>query len=154
MTDSALRVARSFVDAVAWGEHDVVWDLLSSGGRETVLRVASGRGMDRDLAADLGAGRASSADRSRFLIDLVNGLRTDLGDLDLDDVAYERGAVVPVGPEASSLDEGPVEFVTVVHPPAAGLDLLGGPSLPIATIELRRPDDRWLVARIVPISTR
>ena len=38
---SAVETAQAFVDAVVWGEHQKVWDLMGIEARTTVLKVAS-----------------------------------------------------------------------------------------------------------------
>ncbi len=90
-----LETARAFVDAVVWGEHQKVWDLLGIEARTTVLKVASNRGMDEALVARLRDGTASPAERDEFLADLVNGLRADLAGNDLDALEYEEDPQPP-----------------------------------------------------------
>jgi hypothetical protein len=78
----------AFVEAVVWGEHELVWDLLSPTGRLTVLQVAAEAGLDAAVAARLREGTAATAERGRFLIELVRGLRVDLHEVDPDRVRY------------------------------------------------------------------
>ncbi len=137
--DDALATARTFVDAVAWGEHHVVWDLLAEEARETVLRVAATRGMDQALALRLREGTAGSEERDEFLADLVNGLRADLAGNDLDALEYMADDH-PAGPGRARV----VMMMTLPEPLAAG----GG--LPIGTVELVADGGRWQVERIIP----
>ncbi len=137
--DDALRTAETFVNAVAWGEHHVVWDLLADDGRETVLRVAATRGMDQELAVRLRDGTAAGEERDEFLADLVNGLRADLAGNDLDSLEYVADTE-PAGPGRARV----VMLVGLPEPLAAG----GG--LPIGTVELAHDGSRWRVERIVP----
>ncbi len=134
-----LGTAETFVNAVAWGEHHVVWELLADEGRETVLRVAATRGMDQALATRLRDGTAAGAERDEFLADLVNGLRADLAGNDLDDVEYV------VDPEPAR--PGRARVTMLVHLP--GLLATGG-ALPIGSVELVDDGGRWRVERIVP----
>ena len=141
--DPAVDTARRFVDAVAWGEHLVVWELLAPQGRETVLKVALARGMTEELADQLRQGTASEAQRDEFLADLVNGLRADLSGPDLDDLDYELdSAPLPPG-------HARVKILARMH------EILGG-TLPAATAHLTRADDsaEWRVERLVPQATR
>ncbi len=82
--DGPATRARAFLEAVVWGRHTEVWDLLSSGGREAVLRVAVVNGLDRVVAGRLRDGLADPADRQIFLGRLLEGLRRDLRSVELD----------------------------------------------------------------------
>ncbi len=139
---SALETAREFVDAVVWGEHLKVWDLMGLEARTTVLKVASDRGMDEALVARLRDGTASSAEREEFLADLINGLRADLAGNDLDALEYEE-------------DDTPQEpgraRVVITVPVAVGF----GGNLPVGSVELATESStsgeaEWRVQRLVP----
>ena len=102
----------------------------------------------------IATGTADSADSARFLVDLVNGLRADLGDTDLDGVDFEDGAVVPVPdrPTDDDVNASPDRtYVTVVDPPPAALVERGAESLPTAVLELERDPGGWRVVRVVPV---
>lgn len=129
--------ARVFVQAVAWGEHHRVWEMLSTEGRRAVLRVATARGMPEALAARLRDGTADDADRDQFLGDLVNGLRADLQGTDVDALDFEVN---------DGLEPGAARVVLVVPVP----NPLLGAGLPAASIELRFEDGGWHVDRMVP----
>lgn len=137
-----VAVARRFLNAIAWGEHRTLWDMLDREGRTTVLRVATRRGMDEALAARLRDGVADATEGETFLADLVNGLRADFARTDLDDLEFDT-------------EPGPQEpgraRVLLVSPVAA---TLGVPGLPVGSVELVEDGDSWLVARIVPRTTR
>lgn len=139
---SALGTAKEFVDAVVWGEHLKVWDLMGLEARTTVLKVASDRGMDEALVARLRDGTASDAEREEFLADLINGLRADLAGNDLDALEYEE-------------DDTPQEpgraRVVVTVPVAVGF----GGNLPVGSVELAieastSGEAEWRVQRLVP----
>ncbi|HEX2275141.1 MAG TPA: hypothetical protein VHG90_14835 [Acidimicrobiales bacterium] len=135
------ETARAFVDAVIWGDHKLVWDLLGIEGRTTVLRIAGDRGMDDALVARLRDGTAADAERDEFLADLVNGLRADLAGNDLDALEYE-------------LDTAPHEpgrARVVVHSPLP--PALGG-TLPAASVELSSEAGEWRVERLVPLTSQ
>ena len=139
---SALEIARGFVDAVVWGEHLKVWDLMGLEARTTVLKVASDRGMDEALVARLRDGTASDAEREEFLADLINGLRADLAGNDLDALEYE---------EDDSPQEPGRARVVVTVPVAVGF----GGNLPVASVELATEastngEAEWRVQRLVP----
>jgi hypothetical protein len=135
--DGATDTARAFIDAIAWGEHRRVWELLGPDGRRTVLRVAVRNGMDEALAARLRDGTASSGETEEFLGELMAGLRADLAGNELDtlefgiDDAYE-------GEMARVLLTAPV-------PP-----LLGPVGLPVGSVELVQHDGEWRVERLTP----
>jgi hypothetical protein len=129
--------ARAFVDAIAWGEHRRVWELLGREGRRTVLRVAVGRGMDEALSARLRDGTASPSETDAFLADLVNGLRADLAGTDLDTVEYHQDEV--------AAEQGATWVILTSPLPAA----LGG-EVPVGTMELVQESDAWRVTRLSP----
>lgn len=136
--DQPTGVASRFIDAIAWGEHHTVWDLLSPQARRTVLRLATDRGMDEGLAARLRDGTASRSEREVFLADLVNGLRADLIGTDVDNLVF--------------LDDPDPEpgrarvILTVPFPP----ELEQGEGVPVGSVELIDDGDGWLVERLVP----
>ena len=141
--DSAMapaQTARAFVDAVVWGEHNRVWELLGLEGRTTVLKVAASRGMDEVLVARLRDGTASGPEREEFLTDLVNGLRADLAGNDLDALEYELDTA-PVEPGRSRV---------VIQAPLN--PILGG-FLPAASVELSNDAGQWKVERLVPLTS-
>lgn len=138
-----VETARSFIDAVVWGEHHKVWDMLGSEGRAVVLRVATSQGMDEALAARLRDGTAAGAEREEFLRDLVNGLRADLSGIDVDHLEYEL--------DETPSEPGRARVVALVPTPVP--ELLGG-GLPVATIELSADGGGWRVERIVPRTTK
>ena len=132
--------ARAFVDAVIWGDHKLVWELLGLEGRTTVLRIAGERGMDEALVARLRDGMAADAERDEFLGDLVNGLRADLAGNDLDALEYELDTT-PAEPGRSR-----VVIQAPLHP------FLGG-FLPAASVELSNDAGEWKVERLVPLTS-
>jgi hypothetical protein len=139
--EAALKTAAEFLDAIVWGEHNVVWRLIGSEGRAEVLEVATKRGMDEGLAARLRADTASPAETNEFLADLVNGLRSELAGNDLDHVTYELD-------EAESDEQKAVVKLHVpLHP------LLGG-TLPIGTLFLVFEGGDWKVARLIPLTSK
>ena len=139
---SALDAAREFVDAVVWGEHRKVWELMGIEARTTVLKVASDRGMDEALVARLRDGTAADAERDEFLMDLIAGLRADLAGNDLDALEYEE--------DAEPLEAGRARVVISV-PVAIGF----GGNLPVGSVELAEEsstngESEWRVQRLVP----
>jgi hypothetical protein len=139
---SPLDVAREFVDAVVWGEHLKVWDLMGLEARTTVLKVASDRGMDEALVARLRDGTASDAEREEFLADLINGLRADLAGNDLDALEYEE--------DQTPQEPGRARIVVTV-PVAVGF----GGNLPVGSVELATEastsgEAEWRIQRLVP----
>jgi hypothetical protein len=131
------EATRAFVEAVIWGDHQAVWELLATEGRETVLRVAVNHGMDEAMADRLRDGTATSGERNEFLVDLVYGLRNDLHGNDLDSIEYELDPEPP-GP-------GQARVVLVSPMPAE----LGG-GLPVGSAELTQVGERWMVERLIP----
>jgi hypothetical protein len=145
-TPSALETARAFVDAIVWGEHLKIWELMGIEARTTVLKVAANRGMDEGLVARLRDGTASVAERDEFLADLLNGLRSDLSGNDLDALEYEEDAEPP---------EPGRSRVVVSVPVAVGF----GGNLPVGSVELATEPSttgaaEWRIERLVPQVTK
>lgn len=134
---AAVATSRSFVEAVAWGEHITVWELLAPEGRKAVLRIALERGMDDTLAMRLREGTESTIEREEFLADLVNGLRADLSGTDLDAVRYEL--------DGDSAEPGLARVIMNVELP----EILGS-AIPAGFIELSRHGEVWLVECLIP----
>ncbi len=142
MTETAPEQAKALVDAVAWGEHHKVWELLSEEGRRTVLRVGAARGMEEELAARLRDGTASAAEHDEFLADLVSGLRADLAGNDLDALEAEL--------DLESSEPGRARVVLVAPLPEA----LNLPGLPVASVDMTEEDGGWRVDRLLPRTTQ
>jgi hypothetical protein len=142
---SVVDVARSFVLAVAWGEHRTVWALLGVDARKAVLQVALTRGMDDVLAGRLRDATASPREYDEFLTDLVNGLRADLAGADLDSPVFQiiEGAA----------DDGHAAVVLATATPTE-LARHGIDNLPVATINLVFEGDEWKIARVDPRLSR
>lgn len=145
MSDGASpeEVAKAFVDAVAWGEHHTVWELLSAAGRKVVLRVGAMRGMDEDLAHRLQDGTAATAEREEFLTDLVNGLRADLVGNDLDNLVAEQ---------AGGDDAGPGRAMVLLVLPLPPVLAVAG--LPVAEVEMTQEAGQWRVDKLVPRTSK
>ncbi|CAN5672527.1 hypothetical protein BH24ACT2_BH24ACT2_11900 [soil metagenome] len=137
------EVAKVFVDAVAWGEHHTVWDLLSAAGRKVVLRVGAMRGMDQDLADRLGEGTAATAEREEFLTDLVSGLRADLTGNDLDSLVAEQFDAATATPGRAMV------MLVLPLPPALGIA-----GLPVAEVEMTEEAGQWRVDKLVPRTSK
>ena len=143
---SAVETAKDFVDAVVWGDHLKVWELMGLEARTTVLKVASNRGMDEALVARLRDGTASVAERDEFLADLVGGLRADLSGNDLDALEYEEDAEAPEPGRAR---------VVISVPVAVGF----GGNLPVGSVELATEpstngEAAWRIERMVPQASK
>ncbi|MDP8975077.1 MAG: hypothetical protein M3N28_01660 [Actinomycetota bacterium] len=132
-----VETTRMFVDAVVWGDHEAVWELLGAEGRDTVLKVAVSNGMDQAESDRIRDDSASAGERSRFLVELVYGLRNDLRGNDVDTLEYEL--------ESSSADPSHARVVLSARMPSE----LGG-GLPVGSAELSHDGERWRVERLVP----
>ena len=137
----ALKAAASFIDAVVWGEHHKVWELLGAQGRNEVLEVATKRGMDDALAGRLRSGTGGASETNEFLADLVNGLRGELAGNDLDNVSFE------LDPANSDSQRATVVMHVPLHPN------LGG-TLPIGTLELSNDGTGWRVERMIALTSK
>ncbi|MGQ0520271.1 MAG: hypothetical protein ACT4PX_03845 [Actinomycetota bacterium] len=133
----ATLAARTFIEAIAWGEHRKVWELLGPEGRKTVLRVAVRNGMDEALSARLRDGTAGASETEEFLAELLNGLRADLAGNDLDNLEYAED------PEFEG-DRVRVLLTAPVPP------LLGPVGLPVGSVELAEHEGAWQVERLTP----
>lgn len=90
---SPADVASRFVDAIAWGEHTVVWDLLSGVGRAIAVSVALANGLDRVVAARITDGVADPVELDEFLRQLLHGLRRDLRSVEVAEIRIDACVV-------------------------------------------------------------
>ena len=139
--EDAMPVAEDFIDAVVWGDHGKVWELIGSAGRAEVLDVATKRGMDEGLAARLAADNGSPSETREFLADLVNGLRSELAGNDMDNVTFE------VDEAESNPGRAAIKMFVPLH------KLLGG-TLPIGTVFLVPENAGWRVERLIPLTSK
>ena len=144
------EVAKAFVDAVAWGEHHRVWELLSTEGQTVVLRLGATRGMDQALAARLRDGTAATAEREEFLTDLVNGLRADLAGNDLDTLEVEPDVAAGSGGRPEGRGSRTAR-VLLVSPSPKVLQL---PGMPFASVELTEEGGAWRIDRLIPRTSK
>ena len=140
-TGDPVEVAREFVEAVTWGDHNKVWESFGLEARTAVLKVASNRGMDEALSARLRDDTASVAERDEFLADLVNGLRSDMAGNDLDSLTYE------LDPEPQDPGRARVVVNSPIPPPMGGF-------LPAASVELADEAGEWKIVRLLPQATK
>jgi hypothetical protein len=134
----ATLAARTFIEAIAWGEHRKVWELLGPEGRKTVLRVAVRNGMEEALSARLRDGTAGASETEEFLAELLNGLRADLAGNDLDNLEYAEDG------DFAGEDRVRVLLTAPVPP------LLGPVGLPVGSVELAEYEGTWQVERLTP----
>jgi hypothetical protein len=133
-------VADRFVQAIVWGEHVVVWAMLSEAGREHVLEAGGRRGLDPLQAQRIRQGTSPQDELDSFLTGLVHGLRVDFAAVPLDDVRSE----------APTVPEGAVALELALHCPAA----FGADSWAAGSILLSRSENTWLVDRVRPLVSR
>ena len=137
---SAASVADRFIQAIVWGEHVVVWDLLSEAGREYVLEAGARRGLDPLQAQRIRQGTSPQEEADAFLTGLVHGLRVDFAAVPLGDVRAEE----PTAPaDAESVE------VSLYCPATFGETAWAAGSL-----LLSRSDDTWRVDRVRPLVSR
>jgi len=138
--ENAASVADRFIQAIVWGEHVVVWDLLSEAGREHVLEAGARRGLDPLQAQRIRQGTSPQEESDAFLTGLVHGLRVDFAAVPLGDVRAED----PAPPE----DAQSVEVS--LHCPAA----FGEAAWAAGSLLLSCVDDTWRVDRVRPLVSR
>lgn len=97
---SAEAAAEALVHAVVWGEHTVIWGLLSAMGRNTALTVAQHNGMDRVVASRIRDGLADPVELDDFLRQLLGGIRRDLRSIELGDLRVDHVERSASGDEA------------------------------------------------------
>jgi len=137
VTEDVGSVVRRFLDAVLWGEHLVVWDLLSPAGREHVLAAGERRGLDPLQAQRIRLGTSPLEERDVFLSGLVHGLRVDFSLVPLEDVQPTADLV--------ERPDGTVE-VPLECPANFGADGWSAGTLVISPHE-----GTWLVDRVQPV---
>ncbi len=140
MTVHPAAIADRFIHAIVWGEHTVVWTMLSEVGREHVLEAGGRRGLDPVQAERIRQGTTQREELDAFLTDLVHGLRVDFAAVPIDDV---RAEVQPI-PEGAAVVE-----VGLLCPAT-----LGEGSWAAGSLHLSRIDDTWGVDRVHPLVSR
>jgi len=133
-------VADRFIQAIVWGEHVVVWAMLSEAGREHVLEAGGRRGLDPLQAQRIRQGTSPQDELDSFLTGLVHGLRVDFAAVPLDDVRAED----------PTISEGIDSLELALHCPAA----FGNDSWSAGSLLLSRSQDSWLVDRVRPLVSR
>lgn len=145
MEHPAVEVARKFLEAIVWGRHLTVWELLSSDGRDVVLEAGARRGLDAVQAARIRQGTSQREEQDAFLTGLLHGLRVDFSSVELEQVA-------PLS-EVIELADGVCEVV-LECPASFGS---GGWAAGSMVISERRTADgvsTWLVDRVNPLVSR
>lgn len=137
---TAASVADRFIQAIVWGEHVMVWDLLSEVGREHVLEAGARRGLDPLQAQRIRQGTSPRDESDAFLTGLVHGLRVDFAAVPLGDVRAE----VRTGPAGADSVE------VALQCPAA----FGEAAWAAGSLLLSRFDDTWRVDRVRPLVSR
>jgi hypothetical protein len=133
-------VADRFIQAIVWGEHVVVWGMLSEAGREYVLEAGGRRGLDPLQAQRIRQGTSQQDESDSFLAGLIHGLRVDFAAVPLEDV---RAEVPPIPEGAEALE------VALRCPATFGED-----SWAAGSILLAHADGVWLVDRVNPLVSR
>lgn len=137
MSEGPVRAAARFLDAIVWGEHLVVWEMLSPVGREVVLAAGERRGLDPLQAQRLRLGTSPIEERDAFLSGLVRGLRVDFSNVSLEEVRPAD--------EGVAQEDGSVE-VTLECPARFGPE-----GWAAGSVVLSRTGGEWLVDRVVPV---
>jgi len=133
----AVDVAQAFVDAIVWGEHSTIWELLSRTGRDRVLVAGSRGGLDSVMAERIRQGTSTAAEMDDFLSGLVRGLRVDLSAADLE--------LIEIASEVSPTGDGLVSLL--LHTPAP----FHQSPWCVGSIDLStKGHDEWLVDRLDP----
>lgn len=147
----AFEVARSFVDAIVWGEHLRVWELFAPEAREHVLGTASRRGLDAVAAERARQETWSRQEADAFLTALLHGLRVDLSGVDLDQIL--------VSEEPVRLEDGSLRF-DLQNPSSLPPTLTGGANWAAGAVVVRwvdgsaealttTPSAPWRVMRLI-----
>ena len=133
-------VADRFIQAIVWGEHVVVWSMLSESGREYVLEAGGRRGLDPLQAQRIRQGTSPQDELDSFLTGLVHGLRVDFAAVPLDDVRADASTVAD---ESTVIELG-------LHCPAA----FGEDAWAAGTLVMSRSEDSWRIDRVRPLVSR
>ncbi len=138
---SVEQAVRRFLDAVMWGEHLVVWEMLSPVGREFVLAAGERRGLDPMQAQRIRLSTSSAEERDTFLSGLVHGLRVDFSLVPLEDV--QPASIV-------ATQDGVVE-VLLECPASFGADGWAAGTLVLSHAAHTVSGGGWLVDRVQPV---
>lgn len=141
----AVEVARRFLEAIVWGRHLTVWELLSPDGKDVVLEAGARRGLDAVQAARIRQGTSEPDELDAFLTGLLHGLRVDFSSVELERVAPLH--------DVTELAAGRCQ-VTLECPASFGPEGWAAGSMVIS--EQRSTDGAatWLVDRVNPLVSR
>lgn len=140
MSEGAVAVAGEFLNAILWGEHVRVWEMLSPAGREHVLEAGSRRGLDPLQAQRIRLGTSPVVERDEFLTGLVHGLRVDFSSVSLKDVVPGGDPTVDSDGSCEVQLECPATF--------------GSGSWAAGSMILSLIDNAWRVDRVHPLVSR
>jgi len=138
-TDPA-SMADRFIQAIVWGEHVVVWAMLSGAGREHVLEAGGRRGLDPLQAQRIRQDASPQDELDSFLTGLVHGLRVDFAAVPLDDV---RATSPEIAADVDTIEVS-------LHCPAT----FGEGQWAAGSVVLSRSGDSWLVDLVNPLVSR
>ena len=136
---SPVEAANRFIQAIIWGEHLTVWEMLSRAGRDHVLEAGGRRGLDAVQAQRVRQGTSPREEMDLFLTGLLQGLRVDFSSVELDKVS----AVEPAEKDGN-------QAVVKLQCPAA----FGSEPWAAGTVLLTNVDSEWRVDRIHPLVSR
>jgi len=140
MTAEAITAASHFLEAILWGEHVRVWEMLSPSGREHVLEAGARRGLDPLQAQRIRLGTSPQSEQDAFLTGLLHGLRVDFASVTLEDVR-------PAGTATTNAD-GSVE-IQLECPASFGERAWAAGSVVVSSV-----DDGWRIDRVYPVVSR
>lgn len=135
-----VSIAERFIEAIVWGEHFTVWEMLSDAGRELVLEAGGRRGLDPLQAQRIRQSTSPQDELDSFLTGLVHGLRVDFAAVPLGEV---RAASQTIPPEANLIE-------VQLHCPAT----FGEGQWAAGSIVLSLSGDSWMVDRVKPLVSR
>ncbi len=141
----AVDIARRFLEAIVWGKHLTVWELLSPDGREVVLEAGARRGLDAVQAARIRQGTSEPEEQDAFLTGLLHGLRVDFSSVELETVAPLSDVV--------ELADGRVE-VSLECPASFGSAGWAAGSMVVSEQRSLEGVASWLVDRVNPLVSR
>lgn len=138
--DIISEAANRFVQAIAWGEHVVVWQMLSEDGRQFVLEAGGRRGLDPLQAERLRQGTSPQDELDSFLTGLLHGLRVDFSAVPLDEVRAVSAPTVVAENRVEVSLSCPANF--------------GEGQWAAGTLVMSLVSETWFVDRVQPLVSR
>lgn len=133
---SPVDLGRAFLEALRLGDEEGLWQLFSEDARLQILALGDRIGVPADVVARMRLGTALAAERTAFLVDVLEGIRADFSTTDISLLV----------PELAHRDDGRIR-VALVQPIDGGPGFTL-PPIPAGWLRLVGGDGAWSIEHL------